>query len=155
MKTLNNFLTEKLKLNKQSKIDEYSYHPKDKDELRSLLKQLLEKRGNNADLNDIDTSDITDMSWLFAKLDPHNIDISEWNVSNVENMFYMFYACKNFNSDLSKWNVSKVKYMHCMFWGCNKFTSDLSKWNVSKVEDMFRIFASCTSLKNKPSWYKE
>ena len=130
MNNLSTYIIEKLHLNKDIKIKKYNYHPKDKDELRSLIEKLLEERGNEADLNDIDVSDITDMSSLFRNLDPHKIDISEWNVSNVKNMGYMFYYCENFNSDLSKWDVSNVTNMEYMFYECN-------------------------SLKNKPSWYDE
>ena len=129
MNNLSTYIIEKLKINKDIKVKEYNYHPKDKYELITLLKELLEERGNDADLNDIDVSDITDMSELFINLNPHNIDISEWDVSNVKYMGYMFYYCKNFNSDLSRWDVSNVKDMSDMFKGCN-------------------------SLKNKPSWYK-
>ena len=39
---------------------------------------------------------------------------------------------------------------------CKKFKDKgLENWNVSKVKDMNYIFDGCTSLKNKPSWYKE
>ena len=42
-----------------------------------------------------------------------------------------------------------------MFSHCSVLKCDLSKWNVSKVKDMHSMFEGCTSLKNKPSWYKE
>ena len=130
MNSLSTYITEKLHINKDIKVKEYKYHPKNKDELRSLIKGVIEERGKDADLNDIDTSKITNMYALFEYLDPHNIDISEWDVSNVEDMRLMFYNCEKFNSDLSNWDVSNVKYMMKMFNGCN-------------------------SLKNKPSWYNE
>ena len=57
MKNLKDIVTEKLVLNKSTK-QEYNYHPKEKDELKSLLKQLLKERGNDVDLNDIDVSKI-------------------------------------------------------------------------------------------------
>ena len=59
MNNLSTYIIEKLKINKDS--NKYHYHPKDKDELRFLIEKLLEERGNDADLNDIDVSDITDM----------------------------------------------------------------------------------------------
>ena len=43
----------------------YNYYPKSKYDLEELLGKLLEKRGPDADLNDIDTSKIKDMSYLF------------------------------------------------------------------------------------------
>ena len=153
MKELNQYIIEKLKINKSTNL--YHYHPKDKDELRSLIQELLKERGNDADLNDIDVSDITDMSKLFYSLDPHKIDISEWNVSNVKNMRFMFLSCDNFNSDLSKWNVSNVEDMGYMFQDCYNFNSDLSKWNVSNGIGMKHMFDGCKSLEQIPSWYKE
>jgi len=157
MKTIDSYITEKLKINKNtvSKSTVYNYHPKDREKLKILLRKLLEERGKDADLNDIDVSGITDMAYLFNGLDPHNIDISEWNVSNAKDMDRMFYNCKNFNSDLSDWDVSNVEDMYAMFAGCKKFDSDLSNWNVYKVDVMVAMFRECPSLKNIPSWYHD
>ena len=65
MKTLQHYVTEKILINKNSKIP-YNYHPKTKEELKDIINQKIESRGNECDLNDIDTSNITDMSNLFA-----------------------------------------------------------------------------------------
>ena len=154
MKSINNYIQEAL-INRNTKIVKYHYYPKDKKDLKFLIKQLLEERGKDADLNDIDVSNITDMSWIFEHLDPHNIDISNWDVSNVENMEGMFYGCKNFTSDLSNWNVKNIENMLHMFYGCENFNSNLSDWKVINVENMREMFDGCTSLKNKPKWYKE
>ena len=91
MKSLQNYITEKILINKNSKI-EYIYHPNTKYELRKIIKQKIESEGNKCDLNDIDTSNITDMSYLFADSD-FNGDISKWDVSNVRNMKAMFDDC--------------------------------------------------------------
>ena len=115
MKTLQHYITEKILINKNSKIS-YNYHPKTKDELRKIIKQKIESEGNECDLNDIDTSNITNMSYLFLESD-FNGDISKWNVSNVENMIYMF-ANSKFNGDISKWDVSNVVYKSYMFDNC-------------------------------------
>lgn len=143
----------KLGRNKVRKIT-YKYFPKDRDELRVILKKRLAE-DKNANLNDIDVSEITDMNDLFLGLDPHNIDISEWNVLNVENMYGMFSACVNFNSDLSNWNTSNLIDMKYMFYFCRKFEGNgLEKWNVSKVKYMKDALEYCESLKKLPSWYK-
>ena len=89
MKQLKDILFEKLKINSNSKINEYSYHPKDKKELQDLIKQLIGERGENANLNDIDTSKITDMSYLFEDSD-FDGDITELDLSNVMNMSGMY-----------------------------------------------------------------
>ena len=90
MKTLQNYITEKILINKNSKIA-YNYYPKTKDKLKDIIKRRIESEGNECDLNDIDTSNIIDMSSLFEDSD-FNGDISKWDVSNVTNMDSMF-AC--------------------------------------------------------------
>ena len=87
MKNLKDIIQERLHINKD--IKSYNYHPKTHDELIKIVDQLIKERGNEADLNDIDTSEITDMYQLFYKSE-FNGDISNWNVSNVKDMSYMF-----------------------------------------------------------------
>ena len=110
MKSITTYINEALKLGKSR----YKYHPKTKEELQDILKQLIEERGNKGNFNDIDTSTITDMSYLFAHLD--------------------------FNGDISKWDVSNVKYMNCMFYYCISFNQDISNWDVSGVKDYIYIY---------------
>ena len=162
MKQLSTYINEKLVLNKGT--FKVKYFPKTFKELRELVEQLIKERGKDADLNDIDVSDIDKMGspirgastqyfGLFEGLDPHNIDISKWNVSNVTDMNYMFYNCKNFNCDLSEWDVSKVNDMLYMFCNCKNFNCDLSKWDVSKVNDMSYMFWECENFNcNLSSW---
>ena len=139
MKTLQNYITEKILINKNSKI-RYNYHPKTKDELKDIINQRIKSEGYECDLNDINTSNITDMSWLFEHSE-FNGDISRWDVSNVKNMWSMF-AHSKFNSDISKWDVSNVKNMVDMFWH-SKFNNDISNWDVSNVTNNTNIFDSC------------
>ena len=61
----------------------------DKKHLLSLILENIELNGKNCNLNHIDTSRITDMSWLFHNKDC-NVDISQWDVSNVIDMKGMF-----------------------------------------------------------------
>ena len=96
-----------------SDVSFYSCQPKNKDELEEIIKERINKECPNCDLNDIDTSDITDMSHLFEK-SYFNGDISKWNISSVENMSHMFRNSK-FNGDISRWNVGNVEYMPGMF----------------------------------------
>ena len=130
------------------------YHPRTKDELIKCIKEQLDLQGPDANLNIIDVSKITDMSYLF-ELDVRNIDISKWDVSRVKNMRSMFVSCTLFNSDLSKWDVSGVEDMMDMFYNCKSFNSDLSKWNVSQVTGVYGMFNRCASLKKLPSWYEK
>ena len=92
MKNLKDIIQERLHINKDigKQNHHYNYHPKTRDELEVLVNKLIKERGNDADLNDIDTSEITNMSGLFYR-SKFNGDISNWDVSNVKNMGYMFY----------------------------------------------------------------
>ena len=113
MKTLTSHINEALKIgNNINKFSTYSCQPTSKDELKSIIDDRIEKDGFNCDLNDIDTSLITDMSELFAD-SKFNGDISKWDVSNVTNMRNMFVFSK-FNRDISNWNIRpdcSTKYM--------------------------------------------
>nr|DAY37640.1 MAG TPA: YajQ-like protein [Caudoviricetes sp.] len=60
-----------------SKTKSLRITPKSKDELQSIIKSELKRQGPDADLNFINTSEISDMAWLFNKLDPRNIKIDE------------------------------------------------------------------------------
>ena len=178
LKNPNFSIVERLHINKDTGNHHYNYHPKTCKELKGLVNKLINERGNDADLNDIDTSKITDMSEVFyysrfngdiSKWDVSNVkdmtymfymsnfngDISEWDVSNVEDMNSMFMESK-FNGDISNWDVSNVKDMMCMFY-FSEFTAkngDISKWDVSKVEDMHYMFTGTPLAKNTPKWYK-
>lgn len=146
MKQLDLYISEKLVINKDiAKKPVYKYHPKNRGELVNILIQLQDERGNDADLNDIDVSAVTDMNALFYegfREQCENIDISQWDVSHVTNMNSMFYKCRNFNCDLSEWDVSNVEDMAHMFEYCREFdTSTTKTWKVNahgkKVKDMF------------------
>ncbi len=132
---------------------QYKYTPMNRSELITAIKTIIDTDKNgridylsddlDANLNSIDTSNITDMSSLFTektKLDLFDGDISNWNVSNVTDMGSMFNGAEAFNSDLSNWNVSNVTDMSAMFRQAIAFNSDLSNWNVSKVTNMRAMF---------------
>ena len=123
-------ILERLHINKDTGNRHYNYHPKTSDELKELVDKLIKERGNEADLNDIDTSEITDMTELFYQ-SKFKGDISNWSVSNVETMESMFYESK--------------------FTGEN---GDISNWDVSNVINMDGIFYDSPLEKNPPKWYK-
>ena len=130
---------------------EKTYKPTTKEELKVIISELMEKHGNDVNLNCIDTSAITDMSSLFSN-SRFRGDISEWNVANVKDMSIMFYGCP-FNGDISKWDVSNVERMHYMFHAALKFDKDISKWNVSNVKTMCGMFCHAVNFKcNISEW---
>ena len=99
-----------------------------KKELNKAIDQIWKEFGGpGCNLNNIDTSHITDMSHLF------------------ENCF--------FYGDISEWDVSNVTNMSHMFDGNSKFNGDLSKWNVNNVENMYHMFTNSPLAFKEPSWY--
>ena len=121
-----------------------TYQPTSKESLLGLLSNPEIK------LEEIDTSKITDMSYLFANSKRTDFSgIEKWNTSNVTDMDFLFGNCENFNQDISNWDVGKVTNMFCMFKGCECFNQDISKWNVSNVTDMSSMFSGCKNF-NQP-----
>ena len=111
------------------------YKPTTKQELKVLVNDL------SIDLGDIDTSLITDMSYLFNSTDRKDFSgIEAWDVSNVTNMSGMFFKAKKFNQPLNDWDVSSVIYMGGMFYGAKKFNQPLDKWDLSKVLEKRQMF---------------
>ena len=155
MKTLNQYIQEKLIINKDyrdAKITVKSF-----DELRKIIKYRYKKLGPGTkqdpiDFNDIDVSNMdsfcSNNTGIFEKTKFKYIDISDWNVSNVKSTRNMFYGCEELESvgDISDWNVSNVKNMEYMFCNCVYFNQDISKWDVSKVSDMEYMFYRCESF---------
>ena len=162
MKSLTNYINEKLIVNKNYKP--YTYAPKSFDELRKIIEDRYDKLGpgreqNPIDFNDIDVSNIDSFynknagefgRGIFQKTKFKYIDISDWDVSNATNMPFMFYGCDKLKSigDISGWDVSKVINMSYMFAFCKKFNQDISNWDVSKVKYKIDMFDKC-SIKDK------
>ena len=84
------------------------YKPKDWYYLIKLLERMVEVRGDEGDFNDIDTSEIEEMNFLFTNKTTFNGDISGWDVSNVKDMEGMFSSATSFNQDISNWDIRGV-----------------------------------------------
>ncbi len=119
-----------------------------------------------ADLSNLDTSDVTNMSHMFENAGAYSqsfvIDVSGFTTSSVTDMSYLFaYSGNgaldnpNYNyvesvwsiGDLSNWDVSNVTNMKAMFmnsgiYSTNWNVGDLSSWDTVKVTDMGHLFDS-------------
>ena len=99
-------------------------------------------------VENLDTSSIVDMSYMFNNCSLESIDLSNFDTSGVTDMSYMFYNANNLtNLDLSSFDTSKVEKMNDMFFGCSSLTSlNLSSFNTKNVMNMSYMFYDCNNL---------
>ena len=109
----------------------YTVCPTTKEELKEIIKKTIKEKDNKCDLNFIDTSKITDMSFLFS---PGGGGFNK------------------FDGDISKWDVSNVVYMTDMF-ALSKFNGDISKWNVKGDCNVSNMFSDSSLEYKAPKWY--
>lgn len=101
------------------------------------------------DLSQFNTVKVTDMSSMFAccpKLS--SVNVSSFNTTNVISMFGMFGECNNLQSlDLLSFDTSKVTTMNTMFVSCSNLTTlDLSTFDTRNVADMSNMFSGCSQI---------
>ena len=141
-----------------SKTKSLRVQPSSKDELRSIIEQELKRQGPDADLNFIDTSKITDMSYLFRRTYDNDfvadsvvfyirdIKIDQWDTPNVTNMYAMFSGQMHFNCDLSIWDVRNVEDMDFAFNHCSKLKCNLSGWKPCAKHISWVTFDGCDCM---------
>ena len=101
------------------------------------------------DLSGLDTSTVTDMSYLFYRCSSATeINVSGLDTSNVTDMSYMFYFCYDLATvDISGFDTSKVTNMCSMFWQCQSVTElDVSGFDTSSVTNMRMMFNHCCTV---------
>ena len=162
MKNVKQYIKEALRIKSGANVSTkiHKYFPKTKQQLQQIILERMQEEGANVDLNDIDTSAITDMSHLFDSnisrlFAEFNGKITLWNVSNVTDMQYMFSFCKKFNGNLSGWNLKNVEDAKFMFKLCESFEGKgLEKWDVSNIEVSRGMFFNCKKFNTNISKWK-
>ena len=66
----------------------------------------------------------------------NHANIGAWDTSNVTDMSFMFVNASSFDQSLSSWVTSSVTDMSGMFVDASSFDQSLSSWNVSLVTSM-------------------
>jgi aminoglycoside phosphotransferase family enzyme len=98
------------------------------DNIEQIVKEQIELLGDEADLNHLDVSGVTNMREMFDCID-FNGDISTWDVSSVMGMWGMFLD-SSFIQDISNWDMSNVNVTVRMFSFC-----PIPEENKPKFED--------------------
>ena len=148
MKSLNEYIIEKILINKSSKFNKIKVESKDQ------LEAIIQKRYNNnnsfIDLTDIDISELDNLSSIFCGLKLEVVDISGWDTSNVTAMAYMFSRCKNLKNiiGIENLDVLKLKRANFMFDSCENLVElDLTNWNPKLLQKTRYMFCGCSNLK--------
>ena len=127
-----------------------SFKPSTKEELQQAVDEwcnnnniAINKYGN---INEWNTSLITNMDNLFYEKDKFNDPIGNWDVSNVTTMKDMFFKAVKFNQSLDSWDVRNVRSMQSMFSHTKYFNQPLESWDVSNVTSMEYMFYEATNF---------
>ncbi|EKZ3831036.1 BspA family leucine-rich repeat surface protein [Listeria monocytogenes] len=105
-------------------------------------------RVTSLDLSDFDTSQATNMRYMFFESSMTSIDLSNFDTSKVTDMSWMFSESATASIDLSSFDTSSVTSMRGMFSESAATSIDLSSFDTSKVTDMHFMFASASQLQN-------
>ena len=97
-----------------------------------------------------DTSNVTDMSYLFSNVNTNCIRIPDhlnWDTSNVTNMAYMFNESTGDFSCVENWNTSNVTNFNHLCYNAKWFhLLPLRNWNTGNVTTLNYAFAGMTAL---------
>ena len=88
-----------------------------------------------------DTSNVTDMSHLFENKTEFNENISKWNTSNVVNFTSMFEGATSMNSNVTL-NCSSVTNMSSMFEGATSMNGIVSFNDSSNLTNITNMINS-------------
>ena len=151
MKSLNQYIIEKILINKSSKFIN-KIKVESKDQLQSIIRERYNGNKSFIDLTDIDISELDDLSGVFDFLNNkvEVIDISGWDTSNVTIMGCMFRKCTKLKNiiGIENLDVSKLRCANSMFYGCKNLVElDLTNWNPISLEYASYMFYGCSNLK--------
>ena len=112
-------------------------------------------------LSYLNTSEVTNMSYMFSGSKLSSIDLTYFDTSKVTNMESMFSSCsKLINVNVSSFNTSNVTNMERMFNWCTELTYlNLASFNTNKINDLgfANMFFYCSKLQTiyvNSDWFK-
>ena len=149
MKSLNQYIIEKILINKSSKFNKIIVESKE--QLQAIIRERYNNNNSFIDLTDIDISGLNDLLGVFFKLyNMEYVDISGWDTSNVIDMNFMFSQCKKLKKiiGIENLDVSKLRCTNSMFYGCENLVElDLTNWNPISLQRAWSMFDDCSNLK--------
>ena len=149
MKSLNEYIIEKILINKSSKLNKIKVETRDK--LQSIIQERYNNNISFVYLSDIDVSELDDLSSIFDELyEMEVVDISGWDTSNVIYMNDMFAECEAIKKiiGIENLDVSKLQCANAMFYGCKNLVElDLTNWNPMSLQRASYMFYNCSNLK--------
>lgn len=96
-----------------------------------------------------DTSNVTDMSYMFAYCKAYNFPKLSFDTRNVTNMSYMFTGFESYNDlKLNFTDTSKVTNMSGMFGDYNRYNSSVNDYNFSYLNYHGNADISCLDTSN-------
>ena len=116
----------------------------------SCYRMFEDFKGTSLDLLKFDTSNVTDMSFMFNKCyNLKHLNLSNFNTDKVTSMGNMFSNCSNLKTlNISNFNTSNVHAIYCMFQNCKSLKElDISSFCIDNTEISDNIFWNCRSLK--------
>ena len=121
------------------------------DQMTSMSAMFYNCSGlQSLDFSGFDTSNVTDMSGMFAGAGFTSLDLRSFDTRNVTDMSSMFRGEETSpltQVNLSSFDTSHVTDMKHMFTDCTSLvTLDLSHFNTSNVENMYEMFCNCSNL---------
>ncbi len=106
----------------------------------------------NADISFWDTSNVTDMSYMFANCSLFDQDLGNWNTSSVTSMDSMFSRASSFNADIGSWDTSNVSNMGSMFFYASAFNQDIGQWDISACNNISNMFEGTQFNQDIGNW---
>ena len=105
--------------------------------INALYEWLLED-GTHNDPNpevwgNLDVSNVTNMTALFAFAEIKNADLSSWDTSNVQTMEGMFYKSNFNNNSIENWKVKNCSDFLRMF-TFSDFNGNISNWQLKEIK---------------------
>lgn len=170
MRNLNQFILERLKLNKDSRIKD-KLRPKGFFEFQEMIANKLKNLGDNKeylDLKDLDISDYKGseqqdkrfdrilkkiLSSYHTKYDYNikYIDVTGWDMTHIDSVAGLFHELRDIEEiiGIDDWDMSNVEHIEWIFSDCIKLKNigNLGKWKFNNLKRAQGFLWGCQHLK--------